>query len=201
MADRGSQFRVGRIAIAAHPGKGIGDRTRRPEGQAGDDGAACENLGIGRQHDGRHGTARRQPGDENTIRVDPVPCPHRHNHLMDRQGFTRSAPGIHRREPVEAEVGVIRAFLLWEQQRKTQFVGQLRPARPVIVATGGLRASMQNHDQRRAGSHSGRHIKTRRQGAGVRSEVGHIAQAIRSNAPDSRAAVDAQPGHLRCSRA
>ena len=123
---------------------------RDAERQPRDNGAGRKHFGIGGEHDRRHGAARREPGDENAMRVDLMVAHHPRDHLPDRAGFAAPACGIFRIEPVEAAVGVVRWLLLGHQQRETIMLRERGPAGAQIVAGGGLTTAVQDDDQTRA---------------------------------------------------
>ncbi|PAV93283.1 hypothetical protein WR25_26393 [Diploscapter pachys] len=55
------------------------------------------------------------------------------------------------REPIEAQIGVVGAPLLGEQQHEPGFVGNLRPAGATVIARRGLRTAVQHDHQRGPG--------------------------------------------------
>ena len=74
--------------------------------------------------------------------MEPV---HGFDHLNDREGLPAIAPRIFRREPIEAEIGIIGAGLLREEHDKAVIIGRRRPRRTSIIGRRRLRAAVE-HD-------------------------------------------------------
>ena len=86
---RASSLRPVWPAASAHPLERFGQVVGGGEGKSRDDCPASEDVGIGRQHDGRHRSARRQPGDEDALRVNAIAFDHMLDHLADRARLAR----------------------------------------------------------------------------------------------------------------
>src|SRR5262249_46957183 len=75
--------------------------------KAGDDRAAREDFGIGREHDGRHGASGGEARDEDARRVDVVRGYHAADHLWDRFRLAATALDIAGLKPIEATVWIV----------------------------------------------------------------------------------------------
>jgi hypothetical protein len=64
------------------------------------------------------------------------------DHLVNRKSFALITSGVARLEPVETQIGVIGALLLWKQDRKSLFFRQVRPTGAMIISCSVLRASV-----------------------------------------------------------
>ena len=167
--------------LAAHclecVGGAFGDRERQP----GDDCAAGEQLGIASEHHHRHRAARRQAVDEHARRIEPVRLGDLGDHRGDRGGLAAPAPCVGGLIPVEAEVEIIAALLLGEEQGETVAVGELRPAAAAIVQRRILGAAVEHDHQWRTMGEFGGDVGFRHQCAGVGAEGG-VGQAARAGA-------------------
>jgi hypothetical protein len=88
------------------------------------------------------------------------------------------APRVVGQEPVEAEVRIVGTLLLGIEQREAGFVGELRPARMMVVGGRGLRAAVQHDHQRRSGPMAGRKVVARLEGAGIGTEARERQQPV-----------------------
>ena len=70
---------------------------------------------------------------------------HGFDHLDDREGLPAIAPRIFRREPIEAEIGIIGADLLREEHDEAVSIGRGRPRGTSIIGRSGLRTAVE-HD-------------------------------------------------------
>src|SRR5947209_13886346 len=111
-------------AFASHPVERFGDRSGCPEGEAGYHSATGKYLGIGRKHRRAHRAASREARHKCPLRIEIVPRLHGAYHLADRSRFTLAARHVRPLEPVEAEVGVVGALLLWIENREPILVSQ-----------------------------------------------------------------------------
>jgi hypothetical protein len=166
-------------AALEHAVEGLLHGVRGAVGQAGDDRAAGEDLGIGREHDRGHGAAGGQPGDEDAAAVDRMRGDHALDHRMDRRRLAEAALRVAAREPVEAGLRVVLALLLREEQREAMAIGEARPAGAVIVAGRRLRAAVQDDDERRSLRQRLRHVFEHAQIAGIGAEALDLAQPVR----------------------
>ncbi len=159
-----------------HRGQGVLRVDRRAVGQTGDDCAAGEQVRIGGQHRRRHRAAGRQPGDVDALLVQPVVDHHVGDHAADRGDLALAARGVARLEPVEAAMRIVRAALLRQQQGEPMPLGQGRPPGPGVIRSGGLRAPVQHHHERRTRWQSRRHIAQHPQRARIRAKRRHFLQ-------------------------
>ena len=144
---------------------------RGPIRQARDDGPARKNLRVRGQHDRGHGAARGQAGDIDARPGDAMIEHHALDHLPDRQSFAAFARRVRGAEPGEAAVGIVRAFLLGQQQGEAEAIGHGRPAGAVIVSAGRLRAPVQDDNQGRGIRETFGTVAEHAQIAGVRAEA------------------------------
>ena len=141
--------RAGARAHLEHALERLVDVRRRAVRQAGDHRAGGERLRVGGEHDGRHGSAGGQAGDEDAAGRDAVIADHRIDHLPDRQRLAPAALDVAGEKPVEALVRIVRGLLLRQHEREAVAIRERRPARPEIVAGRRLRTAVQHHHQRR----------------------------------------------------
>ena len=149
---------------------------RRPVGEAGNDRAAREDLRIGRQHHGRHGAAGGKAGDEDAAAVEPRVGHGTLDHLADGERLALAAGNVAGQEPVEADVRVVGALLLGQEQGKAVALGERRPAGAVLIAVGRLRAAVQDDDERSAFRAALRHVGEHAQGARIGAEIRRFSE-------------------------
>ena len=99
-----------------HAPEGGGHADCAAIGHTGDHGAAREHLGVGRQHNRRHPTPRREAGNEHPAAVDRMGLDHVLDHVPDRERLTLAALAVTALKPVEAASRVVGALLLGEEQ-------------------------------------------------------------------------------------
>ena len=98
-------------------------------------------------------------------------------HLNDRQRFAAASPSIPRGKPIEAQIRVIRASLFWEQQDQSVAIGGVAPGGSTIVGVGGLRATMEDHNQGRSALGGRGNVDLGLELARVRAKVQHLAES------------------------
>lgn len=90
-----------------HGSEGFRQCLGRAVGQAGDHRASGEKLRPGGQHDGGHGTARREAGDENAPHVQVMIRDRALDHGGDGGGLAAVAGRVAWLVPIEAEVEIV----------------------------------------------------------------------------------------------
>lgn len=174
------------VAARVHAGERRALADAATIGDARDDRATGEDVGIGRDHHRRHRATRGQTGDVDPRWCDGVVGDHAVDHLLDRQRLALAARDVAGLEPVEATAAVVRALLLRQQQGEAEAVREQLPAGFVVVARRGLRAAVQRDHHRRIRRQAGGHVLEHAQVAGVAAETGDF---------------DLRPGRRRAQRA
>jgi hypothetical protein len=175
MRRRGADLRFQRCRVraaeAVHAIDGLIGSICAAVGQARDDGAAGEDLGVGRQHHERHRTARREARDEHARRIEVMMADHRVDHLPDRQRLAVVPPDVVGLKPAEACERIVRPCLLGKQERELVPIREMRPARSVGVVVRRLQAAVQRDDERRARREVFRDVVLRLERSWIGAEV------------------------------
>jgi hypothetical protein len=140
------------------------------DGQAGNGGSGGEQIGVGGEQGGGHGTASGQADDEDAARIAVEAIDRGAGHGGDRSGLALVTFGVSGLEPLEAAAGVVGFRLLRQDQREAQFVGQRDPSGAGGKTGGVLAAAMQQYHEGRIGG-DWRQVGEHAQPAGVVAET------------------------------
>jgi hypothetical protein len=96
------------------------------------------------------------------------------DHFGDRASFAATPANVARFEPVEAYVRVVGSLLLRKEDCESFLFRQLRPAGAGVIARRGLRAAVQDDDQRSIPSQYFRKVKPAAERARIGVEAGEF---------------------------
>ena len=99
------------------------------------------------------------------------------DHLADRLDFAAAGRGVFRLEPVPAEVRVVGALLLGEEEGEAVALGEGGPAGAVVVGGGVLGAAVEDRDERGALGETGGDVGEHAEFAGVAGGEGDELEA------------------------
>ncbi|ENN85884.1 hypothetical protein RHSP_17655 [Rhizobium freirei PRF 81] len=163
---------------------GIAGSTER---QAADDGACGKQLRISGKQCCGHGAAGRKAHYENLPVVDLMHPAAEIDHLADGAELAAIARYHARAKPVEAEIGIVRCFLLGVEHGKPMLPGECGPTAGTIEILGILMTAMQDDDERHRAFNGRRYVFEHAQATRIATEPQNFGQPLRDRSREDAA--------------